>query len=227
MPDLTNVLVDAAGRPIVGVEVSVELAGRWSADGVRETIPATVWTGVTDGTGRWTATLPPQSAYEGSTAYVVREPGARTYRVTLADAPSVQSLRSRIPPAALAPGVPGFSYVVGTDPRLSDARVPTAHALSHAVGGSDPITGVPAGGIALGSLTDVSTVGATVGQALVFGGTNWAPATVSGGGGGFTVLIYTGGAYPARPGVPAGWVRYLGPVAPTTWLTGDEWIDNS
>lgn len=46
----------------------------------------------------------------------------------------------------------------------------------------------------------------------------------------FTVLVYTGGAYPARPSsgsVPAGSVRYVGPVVPTTWLTGDEWVDNS
>jgi cysteine sulfinate desulfinase/cysteine desulfurase-like protein len=42
------------------------------------------------------------------------------------------------------------------------------------------------------------------------------------------VLIYTAGAYPARPaGVAAGLVRYVGPVQPTTWLTNDEWINNS
>lgn len=52
-----------------------------------------------------------------------------------------------------------------------------------------------------------------------------------GGGGGtgdFVVLIYSSGAYPARPsGLPAGHARYLGPVQPTTWLVGDEWVDNS
>jgi hypothetical protein len=43
-----------------------------------------------------------------------------------------------------------------------------------------------------------------------------------------SVLIYSGGAYPARPsGVPGGNVKYVGPVQPTTWLTGDEWVDNS
>ena len=42
-----------------------------------------------------------------------------------------------------------------------------------------------------------------------------------------TVLIYASGAYPVRPSVPAGHVRYVGPVQPTDWLSGDEWINNS
>jgi len=49
----------------------------------------------------------------------------------------------------------------------------------------------------------------------------------AGGGGGFTVLIYSGGDYPPRPAVQPGYVRYIGPTQPTTWLPGDEWVDNS
>jgi len=42
------------------------------------------------------------------------------------------------------------------------------------------------------------------------------------------IVSYSGGAYPARPaGVPAGQVRYIGPVQPTDWLTNDEWVNNS
>jgi hypothetical protein len=40
----------------------------------------------------------------------------------------------------------------------------------------------------LDSLSDVATSGAISGQALVFGGSSWAPETVSGGGGGATTL---------------------------------------
>jgi hypothetical protein len=41
-------------------------------------------------------------------------------------------------------------------------------------------------------------------------------------------LIYASGAYPIRPtGVAAGLVTYIGPVQPTGWLTGDDWINNS
>lgn len=62
--------------------------------------------------------------------------------------------------------------VVTTDPRLSDARTPTAHAATHATGGSDPITAAsidayPDTGGALGgdmTLTDhIATVRTTDG----------------------------------------------------------------
>lgn len=43
-----------------------------------------------------------------------------------------------------------------------------------------------------------------------------------------TVLVHNGTAYPARPaGAPAGFVKYIGPVAPTGSLTNDEWLDTS
>jgi hypothetical protein len=43
-----------------------------------------------------------------------------------------------------------------------------------------------------------------------------------------TRLVYAAGAYPARPsGVAAGLATYIGPVQPTSWLSGDDWINNS
>lgn len=37
-------------------------------------------------------------------------------------------------------------------------------------------------------------------------------------------VIYSGSAYPARPtGVAAGYVEYVGPTQPTSWLVGDTW----
>lgn len=41
-----------------------------------------------------------------------------------------------------------------------------------------------------------------------------------------TVLVYSGGTYPARP-TGAAAVTYIGPVQPTTWLANDTWVDNS
>ncbi|GAA3399426.1 hyaluronate lyase N-terminal domain-containing protein [Pseudarthrobacter polychromogenes] len=41
-----------------------------------------------------------------------------------------------------------------------------------------------------------------------------------------TVLVYSGGAYPARPAGAVA-VTYIGPVQPTTWLANDIWKDNS
>lgn len=40
------------------------------------------------------------------------------------------------------------------------------------------------------------------------------------------VVIYSNGAYPARP-VGARSAKYIGPVVPTDWLPNDEWVDNS
>jgi hypothetical protein len=39
-------------------------------------------------------------------------------------------------------------------------------------------------------------------------------------------LVYSGGAYPARPAGAVA-VTYIGPVQPTTWLANDSWVDNS
>ena len=45
-------------------------------------------------------------------------------------------------------------------------------------------------------------------------------------------IVYDSGssAYGSRPAtaiVPAGYAEYVGPVAPTDWLDGDTWVDNS
>lgn len=85
------------------------------------------------------------------------------------------------------------------------AVAPLAHASTHAAAGSDPVTltlaqisnaGTAAGmnpgtasnqlavgnhTHALGGLSNVSTSGATSGQALAFNGSTWAPATITGG----------------------------------------------
>ncbi|MFF1382758.1 hypothetical protein ACFVWT_04250 [Arthrobacter sp. NPDC058288] len=39
-------------------------------------------------------------------------------------------------------------------------------------------------------------------------------------------LIYSAGAYPARPAGAVA-VTYIGPVQPTTWIVNDTWKDNS
>lgn len=41
--------------------------------------------------------------------------------------------------------------------------------------------------------------------------------------GGRYKLIQSGGSYPLRPPVPAGYVDYQGPAQPTGWLVGDTW----
>lgn len=100
MPELTNTLVDAAGVPRVGIPVVIDLVGVWSLDGEQETIPASVWSGVTDNDGMWSADLPAQSTYEGSTYYVVREgdpaKGSSKHFCTVADVPDPQRLRDQL-----------------------------------------------------------------------------------------------------------------------------------
>lgn len=105
MPTVTNTIVDAAGAPVAGAAVQIELVGSWSASGAQETLAA--WSGVTDASGVWSALLPAQSAQEGSTYYVVREPGV-TWAFTVADSPSTQRLRDRLTtpvPVATATGL--------------------------------------------------------------------------------------------------------------------------
>lgn len=95
MPTVTNTVVDAAGQPAVGAHVTIRLAGSWSADGAKETLPQSLWTGTTDASGVWSVSLPAQSAYEGDTYYLAREPGA-SHTFTVADTPSSQRLRDRL-----------------------------------------------------------------------------------------------------------------------------------
>ncbi len=105
MPVLTNTIVNAAGLPVPGAAVQIELAGRWASSGAQEVLAG--WSGVTDAAGVWAISLPAQSSYEGSTYYTVREPGV-TWAATVADAPSTQRLRDRLTtpvPAATVVGL--------------------------------------------------------------------------------------------------------------------------
>jgi hypothetical protein len=49
-------------------------------------------------------------------------------------------LAGKAPSTGILPSAISGTAVITTDARLSDARTPTAHAASHAVGGSDPLT---------------------------------------------------------------------------------------
>ena len=49
-------------------------------------------------------------------------------------------LAGKAPSTGISPSAISGTAVITTDARLSDARTPTAHASSHAVGGSDPLT---------------------------------------------------------------------------------------
>lgn len=40
-------------------------------------------------------------------------------------------------------------------------------------------------------------------------------------------VIHNGSTYPARPDVPAGMAEYVGPTTPTTWQTGDTWVQRT
>jgi hypothetical protein len=41
-------------------------------------------------------------------------------------------------------------------------------------------------------------------------------------------VVHNGTSYPARPaGVAAGYVDYVGPTQPTTWLAGDTWTNTA
>lgn len=78
-----------------------------------------------------------------------------------------------------------------------------------------------------GTLKASAVSGGTDGQVLIRntaspGGLTWATAPI--------VLVYDtrAGAYPPRPaGVPAGYVTYKGPVAPTDAQRPDTWEDTS
>lgn len=96
MPQITNTIVDAQGSPIPEAKITIVLHGNWWLDGIRESIPSFVWTTYTNELGVWEAILPPQSTYEGSTYYTVREPDSVTHAFTVADTPTTQPLRSRL-----------------------------------------------------------------------------------------------------------------------------------
>ena len=60
--------------------------------------------------------------------------------------------------ATLDVGTTTGTVAAGDDPRLSDARTPTAHASTHETGGSDPITPAGIGALALTGGTITGTV---------------------------------------------------------------------
>lgn len=90
-----------------------------------------------------------------------------------------------------------------------------------------PVTGIPAGAVGSGfELADIPTNAAANVPSLRALGTGAAQAAP--GNGVARVLVYTAGAYPARPtGLPAGLAIYKGPVAPSDWVEPDEWLDTS
>jgi hypothetical protein len=96
VPTITNTIVDTQGNPIQSAKVTVQLQGDWYVDGSKEVMPSFVWSTITDSIGSYAIVLPPQSTYQGSTYYVVREPGNVTHAFTLADSPSNQRLRDRL-----------------------------------------------------------------------------------------------------------------------------------
>ncbi len=65
-----------------------------------------------------------------------------------------------------------------------------------------------------------------LGTAATQASTAFAPAVIQANCGYTYRLVYTSGAYPARPSsgsLPAGLAEYVGPTQPTDWLTNDTW----
>ena len=94
---------------------------------------------------------------------------------------------------AVSYGTTAGTSCQGNDSRLSDARTPTAH--THAP-------------------SDITQGGATAGQVLEWSGSVWAPATLSGGGGG-TVTSVTAGT-----GLTGGTITGTGTIAADFGTTG-------
>lgn len=75
---------------------------------------------------------------------------------------------TKVPIAQLPTGTSATTVTIGNDSRLSDARTPTAHAASHASGGSDVITPASIGAASSGDsrFTDARTPTGTAGGSL-------------------------------------------------------------
>lgn len=80
--------------------------------------------------------------------------------------------------------------VADGDPRLTDARTPTAHAETHAVNGDDPITP-----ISIGALS--SDGGVVYGDITMYGSQEAITLEVGAGGYGGSVTVYSGSGHPA------------------------------
>lgn len=117
MPQITNTIYNHEGQ---NAKITIRLIGVWTADGINEILPSNYMTVTSDSNGVWTATLPAQSTFEGTTYYEAREPNNVTHTFTVADSPSVQSLRSRL---ATPVSIPTTLPLKLDD--LSDVSVPT------------------------------------------------------------------------------------------------------
>lgn len=67
---------------------------------------------------------------------------------------------AKIPIAQIPTGQTSATLPLGNDPRLSDARTPTAHASTHAAAGSDPLTLSPSQ-VGLGNVSNVDATNAS------------------------------------------------------------------
>jgi hypothetical protein len=74
---------------------------------------------------------------------------------------------SHVPIAQLPLGTTSSTVAVGNDARLSDSRTPTAHAASHASGGSDPVTPAAIGALATSARGAAGGVASLDGSTLV------------------------------------------------------------
>lgn len=117
---------------------------------------------------------------------------------------------TKIPIVLIPTGNTSTTVVVGNDPRLSDARTPTAH--THAAG--DITSGVIATA-RLGSGTADTTT-------FLRGDNTWAIVST---GANLARVIHDGTNYPARPDVD--YVEWVGPVEPTAMVEGDSWVNTA
>lgn len=74
---------------------------------------------------------------------------------------------THVPIGELPLGTTSSTVTVGNDSRLSDSRTPTAHATSHASGGSDPVTPAAIGALATTARGAVNGVASLDGSTLV------------------------------------------------------------
>lgn len=74
---------------------------------------------------------------------------------------------TKVPIAQLPTGTSSSTVAIGNDSRLSDARTPTAHKTSHAVGGSDALSPTDIGAVAASTVTTKGDVLAATASATV------------------------------------------------------------